>query len=57
MIYINWCRDHQQRLKSCDDAFREQLETKEKVYHENLTRLAAQKNKEIDAANEKVSHR
>lgn len=39
----------------CDDAFREQLEAKERVYHSNLGRLAAEKDKEIDLANQKVS--
>lgn len=48
------CRECEQRLKVCDDAFREQLEAKEKVYHSNLRRLATQKDKEIDLANQKV---
>lgn len=47
-------RDCEQRLKSCDDAFREQLEAKEKVYDTNLRRLAAEKDREIDLANQKV---
>ncbi len=47
-------RDCGKRLRACDDAFREQLEAKEKAYHDNLTRLAAEKDKEIDLANQKV---
>lgn len=43
-------------MKSCDDAFREQLEAKEKVYDDNLRRLAAGKDKEIHLSSQKVSN-
>lgn len=41
-------------MKTCDDAFREQLEGKEKVYHSNLAKLVAQKDKEVSLADQKV---
>lgn len=52
MLYDRNC---EQRLKACDDAFREQLEAKEKLYHSNLARLLAEKNGELEAAHQKVS--
>ena len=47
-------RESEQRLKVCDDAFREQLEAKEKAYHESLSQLATEKDKEIAIANQKA---
>ena len=47
-------RNMEERVKVCDDAFREQLEAKEAAHHAHFSRLAVQKQKEVDLANEKV---
>lgn len=54
-VPIHSCRECQQRLKACDDAFREQLEAKERGYDQNLKRVVAEKDKEIELASQKVS--
>lgn len=51
---VQSARESQQRLKACDDAFRDQLEAKEKLYHSNLNRLATEKDKELEQASQKV---
>ena len=48
------CRTYQQRLKSCDDAFREQLEGKQRSHDSHMTKILAEKEREIQQANEKV---
>ena len=43
-----------ERLKSCDDAFREQLEGKERSHDSHVTQIVEQKNREIEEANQRV---
>ena len=48
------CRVAEERLKSCDDAFREQLEAKQRSHDSHMTQLMKQKNQEIEQANQRV---
>ena len=48
------CRAAEERLKSCDDAFREQLEGKQRSHDSHVTQLMKQKNQEVEQANQKV---
>ena len=48
-------RSCEQRLKSCDDAFRHQLETKQKAHDRHVTKVVAEKDQEIAQAHQRVS--
>ena len=49
------CSSCEQRLKSCDDAFRHQLEAKQKAHDSHVTKIVAEKDQEIAQAHQKVS--
>lgn len=51
-VYV--CRSFEQRMKVCDDGFREQLEAKDAAHHDSLRTLAAEKQKQVDLANHEV---
>ena len=51
------CRTCELRLKSCDDAFRHQLEAKQKAHDSHVTRIVAQKDQQIAQANQRVSQK
>ena len=53
-FFFALCRTYQQRLKSCDDAFREQLEAKQRSHDSHMTKILAEKEQEIQQANQKV---
>ena len=53
-MYPCLCRVAEERLKSCDDAFREQLEAKQRSHDSHMTRLMKQKHQEIEQANQRV---
>lgn len=48
------CRAAEERLKSCDDAFREQLEAKQRAHDSHVIQLTREKNQEVEQANQKV---
>jgi len=48
-------RSMEQRVRACDDAFREQLEAKEAAHQAHFSRLEAQKLKDVEIAERKVS--
>ena len=48
------CSAAERRLKMCDDAFREQLEAKERSHDSHVTKLVQQQKKEIHEANQRV---
>ena len=54
IMFLPACRSCEQQLKSCDDAFRCQLEAKQKAHDNHVTKVAAEKDKEIAQANQRV---
>ncbi len=44
----------QERLKTCDDAFREQLEAKQQSHDDHMIKLVAEKDREIQASQQRV---
>ena len=42
-------------MRLCDDAFREQLEAKQRSHDKHVTALMEQKNSELEQANQRVS--
>lgn len=48
------CRALEERLKSCDDAFRGQLEAKQRSHDAMTAQLREHKDREIAQANERV---
>ncbi len=55
---VNKCpsgnRSLEERLKSCDNAFREQLEAKQRSHDATMRQLSHRKDREIAEANERV---
>lgn len=57
ILFSSWClscRGCQQRLKQCDDAFREQLEAKQRSHDNHMMKIISEKDREIHLANQKV---
>ena len=54
-MYYAGCRSCEQRLKSCDDAFRHQLEAKQKAHDSHMITVMAKKDQEIAQAHQRVS--
>ena len=52
--FVDFFRSVNDRVKACDDAFREQLQTKDSALHDHLRIMSAEKQKIVDLANQKV---